>query len=382
MNHRIIATHEVLSTNVDKQFLESRGFSVEIMDSLTVSQKGQDGSSLLLHEEKARQLRRQGTLGAFARKVDADRVLSVGNSSTFSFKIAMGGALGELTQSKETELFQREIICHFLSGIHQVAANDPRTKALLDLAAKVASSDVTAMIVGGTGTGKEVIARYVHRHSKRADKPFIAVNCAAVPDMMLEAMLFGYEKGAFTGAYQSSKGIFRAADGGTLLLDEISEMPLGLQAKLLRVLQEREVTPLGGTETLPIDVRVIATSNRDMAAESRQGRFREDLYYRLNVFPLYTLPLHKRVQDIYPITAALIMQHTARMDVTPGIADEAMHNLVKHHWPGNVRELENVLQRALVLSEGNIIKAEHLMIDPEETHTSDTADYSMASSVA
>ena len=178
------------------------------------------------------------------------------------------------------------------------------------MAEKVAKTDVTVFIHGPTGTGKEVISNYIHQNSERSEKPFVAINCAAIPENMLEAMLFGHEKGAFTGASSANKGIFRAADTGTLLLDEISEMPLSLQAKLLRVLQEKKVTPIGGQRDIDVDVRVIATTNRNMVEEVKEKKFREDLYYRLNVFPIETLNLSERAEDIIPISVALLKRHT------------------------------------------------------------------------
>jgi two-component system response regulator FlrC len=220
------------------------------------------------------------------------------------------------------------------------------------------------MLVGPTGTGKEVISKYLHNSSKRSREPFIAVNCAAVPDSMLEALLFGYERGAFTGAHNPNKGIFRAADGGTLLLDEVSEMAPHLQAKFLRVLQEKEVTPLGGSKPVPVDVRVIATSNRYMMDEVKAGRFREDLYYRLNVFPLATQALAERPGDILPISIFLLAKHSNGFPNIPEVSESAIEKLEGYAWPGNVRELENVLQRAIVLAGGQKIDAEHLMIDP------------------
>jgi len=222
------------------------------------------------------------------------------------------------------------------------------------------------MLVGPTGTGKEVFSRFLHNASPRARNPFIAVNCAAVPDTMLEALLFGYERGAFTGAHHPNKGIFRAADSGTLLLDEISEMALPLQAKLLRVLQEKEVTPLGSSKPVPVDVRVVATSNRYMLNEVKAGRFREDLYYRLNVFPLVTKALAERPGDILPIAVTLLAKHAGGFAKMPELTEEAIDKLEAHDWPGNVRELENVLQRALVMSGGGEILAEHLMLDMQD----------------
>ena len=227
---------------------------------------------------------------------------------------------------------------------------------------KVAKTDVTVFIHGPTGTGKEVISNYIHQNSVRSEKPFVAINCAAIPENMLEAMLFGHEKGAFTGASSANKGIFRAADTGTLLLDEISEMPLSLQAKLLRVLQEKKVTPIGGQRDIDVDVRVIATTNRNMIDEVKEKKFREDLYYRLNVFPIETLHLSERTDDIIPISIALLKRHT-EMGKLPFITDKAKKILTSYNWPGNVRELENVLQRAIVLSDDKIIDESHIMVD-------------------
>lgn len=242
-----------------------------------------------------------------------------------------------------------------------MVAADAQTGALIDMTARVARTDVTVFINGPTGSGKEVLARTVHDHSSRADKPFVAINCAAIPENMLEAILFGYEKGSFTGASTANKGIVRAADGGTLLLDEISEMPLGLQAKLLRVLQEKKVTPLGSQNECAVDIRVIATSNRDMADAVAAGTFREDLYYRLNVFPLATQSLAERAQDIPALAAALLRRHCG--ETLPVLTEEACDVLMAHNWPGNVRELENVIQRALVLHDGISITGADIMLN-------------------
>ena len=240
--------------------------------------------------------------------------------------------------------------------------SDPKTYSLVKMAEKVAKTDVTVFIHGPTGTGKEVISNYIHQNSVRSEKPFVAINCAAIPENMLEAMLFGHEKGAFTGASSANKGIFRAADTGTLLLDEISEMPLSLQAKLLRVLQEKKVTPIGGQRDIDVDVRVIATTNRNMIDEVKEKKFREDLYYRLNVFPIETLHLSERTDDIIPISIALLKRHT-EIGKLPFITDKAKKILTSYNWPGNVRELENVLQRAIVLSDDKIIDESHIMVD-------------------
>ena len=242
-------------------------------------------------------------------------------------------------------------------------AGDEKSYHLLKIAERVAKTDVTVFINGPTGTGKEVLSRFVHERSNRCSGPFIAINCAAIPENMLEAILFGHEKGAFTGASTANKGIFRAADTGTLLLDEISEMPLPLQAKLLRVLQEKIVTPLGSQQSLPVDVRVIATTNRNMEIEIAENRFREDLFYRLNVFPLTSINLESRPDDIVPILASLIVKHCSSVETIPWISNEAIDELYHHSWPGNVRELENVIQRALVLCSNATIKTSDIITD-------------------
>ncbi len=239
--------------------------------------------------------------------------------------------------------------------------DDPRSSELFTLALRVAMTPATVLISGASGTGKEVLARFIHRHSPRADKPFVAINCAAIPDNLLEATMFGYEKGAFTGAVQAQAGKFEQAQGGTLLLDEISEMPLALQAKLLRVLQEREVERVGGHKAILLDVRVIATTNRDMAAEVARGSFREDLYYRLNVFPLEIASLQERPQDILPLARRFLADMAAAMG-RPGMCLDAAAEqvLLRYDWPGNVREMENVIQRAVILASGDVVKPEHL----------------------
>ena len=243
-------------------------------------------------------------------------------------------------------------------------AADPESLSVLALAERLAASEIPVLINGPTGTGKEVLSRFIHARSARRDRPFIAVNCAAIPEAMLEALLFGHRKGAFTGATHASEGFFRAADHGTLLLDEIAEMPLSLQAKLLRALQEGEVVPIGATEPIKVDVRVIACANRDLPSEVAEGRFRADLYYRLNVFPLALRPLRERRNDIAPLAFALALRHAPAGRPVPWISDAALAMLRLHGWPGNVRELENVIRRALLLADSMpTISPEHIVFD-------------------
>lgn len=241
----------------------------------------------------------------------------------------------------------------------------PVSQQLFQLAQRVAKTDSTVLISGESGTGKEVLARYVHQYSERQHSPFIAINCAAIPENMLEAMLFGYEKGAFTGAYNAMPGKFEQADGGTLLLDEITEMDMGLQAKLLRVLQERQVERLGGKKLIQLDVRIIATTNRDLSDYVAEGNFREDLYYRLSVFPLQWLPLRERKEDILPLSRRLLAHHAQKMKrPVPGLHRDAEDKLMRHIWPGNVRELDNTVQRALIIQTGSVLYASDFILTP------------------
>ena len=247
-------------------------------------------------------------------------------------------------------------------------AVEPASAQLLELAARVARSDSTVLISGESGTGKEVLARYIHQQSHRASQPFIAINCAAIPDNMLEATLFGHEKGSFTGAIAAQAGKFEQADGGTLLLDEISEMPLGLQAKLLRVLQEREVERVGARKPIALDIRVVATTNRDLAGEVAAGRFREDLFYRLSVFPLAWRPLRERTADILPLAERLLAKHVNKMKhAAAKLSPQAQACLTAYPWPGNVRELDNAIQRALILQQGGLIQPQDFCLQGSVT---------------
>ena len=305
-------------------------------------------------------------LVSMARQAKLTKVIIISDNNKIDgieIKDELGGAIKRISLQDYTDPYALELIFNICCPNISFAAGDSQTFELLSLARRVANTDVTVFINGPTGSGKEVLANYLHDNSNRKGEPFVAVNCAAIPENMLEAILFGHEKGAFTGASNANKGIFRAADKGTLLLDEISEMPLSLQAKLLRVLQERKVTPVGGQRDIDVDVRVLATSNRDMASEVRQSRFREDLYYRLNVFPLQTKNLSARKDDILPISLKILDKHKKENGTIPFINHEARELLINHSWPGNVRELENTLQRALVLSDHSVIKKSSIMID-------------------
>ncbi len=255
-------------------------------------------------------------------------------------------------------------------GSSAMVAEDPATKSILEVARRVAPSDASIMISGESGTGKEVLAKTIHELSNRADKPFVALNCAAIPENMLEAILFGYEKGAFTGAQTAREGKFEQANGGTLLLDEISEMALELQAKLLRVLQEQEVERLGGKSLIPLDVRVLATTNRRLTDEVASGRFREDLYFRLNVFPMELPPLRARPEDIIPLSLRFIKAYAA--DRALDLSGDAQKKLMSHGWRGNIRELGNCIHRACILATGSTINPSDLIFDEL---TSDSESY-------
>ena len=327
-----------------------------------------------LWEEK---LGSQQSLLDFVRKLKCKTVYVVHEKSeNFKIEKHLGGNLvrfylkEEASGTKIYENFQLQLLLSLIQSKDTMTAGDISSYQLLKLSKKVSEADVTVFINGPTGTGKEVLSRFIHKNSKRSDKPFVGINCAAIPENMLEAILFGHEKGAFTGASTSNKGIFRAADGGTLLLDEISEMPLSLQAKLLRVLQEKIVTPLGSQQEIPVDVRVIATTNRSMTEEIKQNRFREDLYYRLNVFPLLTKPLSERKDDIIPIATNLLIRHISEICEIPYIEHKAIKSLLEYKWPGNVRELENVMQRALVLCSNSKISELDIIVDSETNKVS------------
>jgi two-component system response regulator FlrC len=273
-----------------------------------------------------------------------------------------------------TEKLEKIVPSFSSDGI--LVAEDRVTVDILNLARKVARTDSTVLLCGESGTGKEVFAKFIHQQSKRAAGPFVAINCAAIPENMLEALLFGHEKGAFTDAHQSQAGKFEQAQGGTLLLDEISEMHFSLQAKLLRILQEKEVDRIGGKSSIKLDVRVLATTNRDLREQVSNGGFREDLYYRLSVFPIELPPLVQRPMDIIPLAQQFLAAACADDQSCARLSDEATACLLQHNWPGNVRELQNLLQRAMILCSGQTIRRRDLKFvqsatvsDPGATET-------------
>ena len=365
MENILIVKESFDNINDLEKFFSSKNLSFKILGSDELNQINSPKSVLICNKRFEESLKGKSSLLKLARNIGSTKIIILNSDTTenYSMESDMGGSFVNIS-FKEMDEVIKEIIFQEIST-KKYSFADSKTVSLIKIAEKVASTDVTVFIHGPTGTGKEVISNYIHQKSERSENPFIAVNCAAIPENMLEAMLFGHEKGAFTGASSANKGIFRAADTGTLLLDEISEMPLSLQAKLLRVLQEKKVTPIGGQRDIDVDVRVIATTNRNMISEVKEKKFREDLYYRLNVFPIGTLDLSERKDDIIPISVALLKRHSEKSNI-PYI-DKSAQNIIKNYvWPGNVRELENVLQRAIVLCDNKVISGKDIMIDVSE----------------
>ena len=365
MENILIVKESFDNINDLEKFFSSKNLIFKILGSDELNQINSPKSVLICNKRFEESLKGKSSLLKLARNIGSTKIIILNSDTTenYSMESDMGGSFVNIS-FKEMDEVIKEIIFQEIST-KKYSFSDSKTVSLIKIAEKVASTDVTVFIHGPTGTGKEVISNYIHQKSERSENPFIAVNCAAIPENMLEAMLFGHEKGAFTGASSANKGIFRAADTGTLLLDEISEMPLSLQAKLLRVLQEKKVTPIGGQRDIDVDVRVIATTNRNMISEVKEKKFREDLYYRLNVFPIGTLNLSERKDDIIPISVALLKRHSEKSNI-PYI-DKSAQNIIKNYvWPGNVRELENVLQRAIVLCDNKVISGKDIMIDVSE----------------
>ncbi len=342
-------------------FLKKKNLNTQIINLNEIKKIEKNKSTIICSKDLQEKIGGKSEILKISRNIGSTKILVLDKTDVqYDVQNDLGGAYTNLSFKNFNDVIL-EIIFQIISD-DKYSFSDPKTYSLVKIAEKVAKTDVTVFIHGPTGTGKEVISNYIHQNSIRSEKPFVAINCAAIPENMLEAMLFGHEKGAFTGASSANKGIFRAADTGTLLLDEISEMPLSLQAKLLRVLQEKKVTPIGGQRDIEVDVRVIATTNRNMVQEVKEKKFREDLYYRLNVFPIETLNLSERTDDIIPISIALLKRHT-EIGKLPFITDRAKKILTDYNWPGNVRELENVLQRAIVLCDEKIIDENHIMVD-------------------
>lgn len=345
-----------------KNFFLTREVSFKTISKNQINEKEYIKSILICSNKFLNIVGGKASIIKIARKLSSSKAIVLQSGiDDYSMISELGGSYLNISYPELDDCI-KELILN-ISSKQKFSFSDPKTSSLIKLAKRVAETDVTVFVHGPTGTGKEVISNFIHKESKRSENPFIALNCAAIPENMLEAMLFGHEKGAFTGASSANKGIFRAADTGTLLLDEISEMPLSLQAKLLRVLQEKKVTPIGGQRDIDVDVRVVATTNRNMVEEVKNKKFREDLYYRLNVFPIETTNLSERPGDIIPISVALLKRHTSDDKNIPFLSKTAQRILTDYNWPGNVRELENVLQRAIVLSNKKIINENDIMID-------------------
>ena len=278
------------------------------------------------------------------------------------------GAVDYIVKPFEADVLLEKAKVYFnrdASSEDDFVVSDPMTQQLKTMAKKIAVSDASIYISGESGTGKEVLARFIHSQSNRGKQPFVAINCAAIPESMLEATLFGYEKGSFTGAAKAMPGKFEQAQGGTIFLDVIGEMKPDLQAKLLRVLQEKEVERIGSTKVINLDVRVLSASNIDMKQSIAKGDFREDLFYRLNVFPMRLPPLRERPRDIAAIAEKLLHRHCSGNRVEPFISAPAMKRLLSYRWPGNIRELDNVMQRALLMMSGDAIQEEDIFLDDQ-----------------
>jgi DNA-binding NtrC family response regulator len=302
-----------------------------------------------------------------AIKLGAEEYLIKPLKSPEELRVVVNKVLRSRTMRDRSLLHQQETEAALP---HNVVAESDSMKKIFQLADQVAQQPTTVLLTGESGTGKEVVARFIHSRSPRKDHAFIAINCSAIPETLLESELFGHEKGSFTGAIQTRRGRFELADGGTLFLDEIAEMGVNLQAKLLRVLQEQHFERIGSDRTMAVDVRVIAATNNDLAKSIAGGSFREDLYYRINVFPIHLPPLRERREDILPLTEYFLKSLSVRTGKSvPSINPEARDLLHSYDWPGNARELANAIERALIVSRGGAIEIEDLPLKPESEST-------------
>lgn len=367
--------------NYFAKLLSARGLPFSLFDQEGIILCRKEHNCFLGAVEKSSEISGNAPIVDFLKKHGFKKaVLFKLNCEKFIVNSHLNGALLEvcLPTSFHIDNVELEYLAHYVIelaalGEQNFPCSDPSSENIVKLVQKISPRDVSILVNGPTGTGKEVLSQLIHHLSSRRDGPFVAINCAAIPEQMLESTLFGHEKGSFTGAVQQNVGLFRAATGGTILLDEISEMPLNLQSKLLRVIQEKKVMAVGGSSETEIDARIIATTNRDMRVEVKSGRFREDLFYRLNVFPVKTVALKDRVSDIPPIAASMLRKLDAQNDSITMLSRDACETLSEHDWPGNVRELGNVIHRAHILSTNNTIKPEDLIFDAAEDSLS-TAD--------
>ena len=367
--------------NYFAKLLSARGLPFSAFDDDGIMLCRKEHNCFLGAVEKSSEISGNSPIVDFLKKYGFKKaVLFKLNCEKFIVNSHLNGALLEacLPTSFDIDNVELEYLSHYVIelaalGAQNFPCSDSSSENIVKLLQKISPRDVSILVNGPTGTGKEVLSQLIHHLSSRRDGPFVAINCAAIPEQMLESTLFGHEKGSFTGAIQQNVGLFRAATGGTILLDEISEMPLNLQSKLLRVIQEKKVMAVGGSSETEIDARIIATTNRDMRVEVKSGRFREDLFYRLNVFPVKTVALKDRVSDIPPIAASMLRKLDAQNDSITMLSRDACETLSEHDWPGNVRELGNVIHRAHILSTNNTIKPEDLIFDAAEDSLS-TAD--------
>jgi formate hydrogenlyase transcriptional activator len=298
--------------------------------------------------------------------------VAVLTAASRAFAVAVANArandeIARLRRELEAENLELKAQLGQAPWFEEIIGESGAMRRVLERVEQVATTDATVLITGETGTGKELIARAIHRRSRRAKGPLVKVNCAAIPDTLLASELFGHERGAFTGAVERRRGRFEQADGGTILLDEIGELPLATQVTLLRVLQEREVERLGGTRAIAVDVRIVAATNRDLLADVQLGRFRSDLFYRLNAFPVHVPPLRERPEDVPPLVAHLAAKYAARVGRTIDRVDaRSLRRLARHDWPGNVRELENVVERAVILSRNGRLRVDREVLPQSE----------------
>jgi DNA-binding NtrC family response regulator len=331
------------------------------IDAALSALRGGQGADLVMIEAKA-------DIASLISQLEAERInvpviaCGVQSDSATAVKAIKAGAKEYIPLPPDEELIAA-VLEAITEESHAVIHASPHMKRILELSDQVAGSEASILITGESGTGKEIIARYIHRKSKRSGNNFISVNCAAIPEALLESELFGHEKGSFTGAVARRIGKFEEASGGTLLLDEISEMDIRLQAKLLRAIQEHEIDRVGGTKPVKVNLRIIATSNRDLIQETRKGTFREDLYFRLNVINIHLAPLRERREDIAPIAAHFIAKY-AKANGLPerSLSAAALEKLSRYSWPGNVRELENIMHRAVLLATGDAIAPEAITV--------------------
>ena len=346
------------------KILKREEFDVIVTD---LKLKGLKGLDLLEEAKRVAPLTPVIIITAFGTIESAIQAMKMGAYDYITKPFQLDEMILTVKKALENRLLKKEVVrlkkevetrYHF----HQLIGKSPPMQSIYDLIGRISDSSNNVLITGESGTGKELVAKAIHYNGIRKEGPFVAVNCAAIPETLLESELFGYKRGAFTDAKTDKKGLISEATGGTLLLDEIAEMPPMLQAKLLRVIEERQVRPLGDTHSYPIDVRIVSASNRDMKAQIRDGRFREDLYYRLKVIDIELPPLRERREDM-----PLLIQHfISRFGKEPkrisGVSEDALKILINYSWPGNVRELENVIQRAIVLSQHEMILPEDLPI--------------------